>query len=117
MGPSTPNACNNQTTMAIMTTMFSRLLICAAMGMKRLISHSSTPTTIRTRTMWTSMETPFERCEWLSLRHRDGVSVHGHRAVDGEGPAGQARARAQADTGERDDISLERGSGSQGRGA
>ena len=51
MGPRIPNACSNQMITAITTTILSRLLILASIGMKLLMSHSSTPTTINTSTI------------------------------------------------------------------
>ncbi len=49
--PQTPNTFNNQITTAITTTAFKILLMVPCMGMYLLISQSTTPTAIRTRTI------------------------------------------------------------------
>src|SRR5712671_2664938 len=59
---------------AITTTMFKMLLIFASMGMKLLISHRITPTTISTSTIWTrGICTPFVRNKDPPLDGRGGL--------------------------------------------
>ena len=50
MGPHNPTTRNTQIPTATTTTTFRMVLMLAAMGMKRLISHKATPTTIKATT-------------------------------------------------------------------
>src|SRR5579864_7217820 len=92
MGPHNPTARNTQIPTATTTTTFRMVLMLAAMGMKRLISHSATPTTIKastrfTKGIWSYSDTwqgnPLATPEGMQLRllPRDehGQSCQGHR--------------------------------------